>query len=165
MKKILISTAAALLLTGACTGFADELKVGVIDLRTILDKSPQVKKMTEDLKKQFGPQEEKIKKLDQTIQDDIKKLQRDNAVMSDSDRKKLQEKIVKERQDIQQMSMQFQQNAAAEQAKATQKVFDEIRAIIKQVAEKNKLNLVIQKDVVYYNDANLDVTDQVVKSL
>lgn len=165
MKKLF-----AIVLTGlslACFGnvFADDLKVGVIDLHEILDKTPQLKKINDDLKKQFGPQEEKIKKAQQALMDESKKYERDNTTMSASDRKNLQEKILKDRQDLQQMSIDFQQKAAAEQGKAMQKLLEQIQAIIKQVAEKNKLNLVLQKEGVPYFDEKLSITNQVVKQL
>ena len=99
------------------------------------------------------------------MQDEMKKLQRDNSVMSDSERKKLQDKIVKDRQELQQMSIDFQQKAAAEQNKAMTKLFEQIQGLIKQVATKNKLNLVLQKEAVPYYDQNLNVTDQVIKSM
>ncbi|MDF2867846.1 MAG: ompH [Gammaproteobacteria bacterium] len=165
MKKLF-----AIILTGlslTCFGnvLADDLKVGVIDLHEILDKTPQLKKINDDLKKQFGPQEEKIKKAQQALMDESKKYERDDRIMNESDRKKLQEKIIKDRQELQQMSIDFQQKAAAEQGKAMQKLLEQIQAVIKQVAEKNKLNLVLQKEGVPYFDEKLSVTEQVVKQL
>jgi len=165
MKKLF-----AIILTGlslTCFGnvLADDLKVGVIDLHEILDKTPQLKKINDDLKKQFGPQEEKIKKAQQALMDESKKYERDDRIMNETDRKKLQEKIIKDRQELQQMSIDFQQKAAAEQGKAMQKLLEQIQAVIKQVAEKNKLNLVLQKEGVPYFDEKLSVTEQVVKQL
>lgn len=165
MKKIILGITTAVLLTCFSSVFANELKVGVIDLHEILDKTPQLKKINNDLKKQFGPQEEKIKKAQQNLQDEVKKLQRDNTVMSENDRKKLSEKIMKDRQELQQMSIDFQQKASAEQSKAMEKLLQQVQGVIKEVAQKNKLNLVLQKEGVPYFDENLSVTDQVVKSL
>lgn len=162
MKKLFAILSTSLLLTCVGNVFADDIKVGVVDLHTIFDKAPQPKKINEELKKQFEPQEQKIKKAQQAVQDDIKKLQRDNTVMSEADRKKLQEKILKNRQDLQQMTIDFQQKAAAEQGKAMQKLLDQIRVAIKQVAAKNQLTLVLQSEGAPYYDQKLDVTDQVI---
>lgn len=162
MKKLV----AALFLLG-CVGhaFADDIKVGVVDLHAVFDKSPQPKKINDDLKKKFAPQEQKIKKAQEGVQSDIKKLQRDNSVMTEAERKKLQEKILKNREELQQMTIDFQQKAAAEQGKAMQKLLDQIKAAIKQVAAKDKLNLVLQSESAPYYDDKLDVTDQVVSVL
>lgn len=165
MKKIIVSITTAVLLACCAPILANELKVGVIDLHEILDKTPQLKKINDDLKKQFGPQEDKLKKMQQDLQDEIKKLQRDNAVMSEAERKKLSEKILKDREELQQMSMDFQQKAAAEQSKAMEKLLQQIQGVIKDVAQQNKLNLVLQKEGVPYFDDNLNVTSQVVKTL
>jgi len=164
MKKLVAVALTGLALTCFGNAFAD-LQVGVIDLHEVLDKTPQLKKIQDDLKAKFAPQEEKLKKAQQNMQDEMKKLQRDNSVMSDSERKKLQDKIVKDRQELQQMSIDFQQKAAAEQNKAMTKLFEQIQGLIKQVATKNKLNLVLQKEAVPYYDQNLNVTDQVIKSM
>ncbi len=165
MKKLVAILSASLLL--ACVGqsYADDIKIGVVDLHTVFDKAPQPKKINEELKKQFAPQEQKIKKAQEAVQSDIKKLQRDDAVMTEADRKKLQEKILKSRQELQQMTIDFQQKAAAEQSQAMQKLLDQIKAAIKQVAAKDKLNLVLQSESAPYYDQQLDVTDQVISVL
>jgi Skp family chaperone for outer membrane proteins len=60
MKKFIALVTTAFLMLGLSTAHATALKIGVVDLPQIMQKSPQVAAINQKLQTQFGPQQQKI---------------------------------------------------------------------------------------------------------
>src|SRR5947209_3774643 len=86
-RSILISSLLALTMEGA---LAADFKIGVIDMRAVVSASPQAKETMERLKKEFKSREEKMAATDKSLKEKAEKLQRNSAVMSESEKTKLE---------------------------------------------------------------------------
>jgi outer membrane protein len=165
MKKILLLVLSIGLLLGFSVARADNLKVGVLDVQKVMQKSPQVSVMQAKLKKQFAPQEKKITAAQKQLKADFDKYNKDQAVMKDADKKALQKKILAEQSKLRNLQTQFQQQLIAAQRTAMQSILKDIEGAVEDVAKDQKLDLVLTKASVAYNNPDLDVTDQVIKKL
>lgn len=164
MKKLLLVLTSAALLAVSSFAFAD-LNIGVLDMQKVMKNSPQVKVMQAQLKKQFGSKEKQLTKMQKQLQSDAQNYQKNSAVMKDSDKQALQQKIAQEQQDFQKQQTDFRNKVIAAQNQAMQKVIKQIEAVVDGVAGDQKLNLIVTKSSVVYSDADMDVTDQVIKKL
>jgi outer membrane protein len=165
MKKILLLVLSIGLLLGFSVARADNLKVGVLDVQKVMQKSPRVSAMQAKLKKQFAPQEKKITAAQKQLKADFDKYNKDQAVMKDADKKALQKKILAEQSKLRNLQTQFQQQLIAAQRKSMQSILKDIEDAVEKVAKDQKLDLVLTKASVAYNNPDLDVTDQVIKKL
>jgi outer membrane protein len=140
-------------------------RVGVLDMRQVMEKSVQIAQIRQKLQKDFQPKQQKVLAAQNTLKADAERLRRDNAIMNNNDRKQLEQKIMTEQQDLQRMQNTFQQELVAEQNKALKGFLETVRNIVEKVAKTDNLSLVITKDTVAYVNPNLDITTKVVNQL
>lgn len=181
MKKLLVvlfsavaafSTAGAFAATDTATATttattmpASSFRVGVVDVRTVLQKSPQMAVMQKKLQSEFGSREKDIKTAQQQLQADSDKMSRDSSVMSAADRTALQTKIQTETQSLRTMQMSFQKDVYSKQNDAMQTLLGQLQGVIASIAKANNLSLVITKDAIAYASNDVDITDQVIREM
>lgn len=144
---------------------ADNPKIGVIDMRTVIASAPQAKDAMEKLKKEFKAREDKIQTAEKSLKDKAEKLQRNAAVMSEADKTKLEKEVVSSQRDLQRMQNEFREDAATRQQEEMKKIIDKVNVAIEDVAKKDKYDLVIHKDAAPYSAKTVDITDKVVKAI
>ena len=71
---------------------AKELKIGVVDIQKILEESPQAEAARNTLQSEFAPRDEELKNNQEKIRKLEEQLARDGAIMSESERSKLEPK-------------------------------------------------------------------------
>lgn len=144
---------------------ATSLKIGVIDVRTAIQKSPQLSTINSDLTKVFKPREVKIVDAQATLKADEDKLQKRGPTMNDSDRSALRDKIITERANLQAMITAFQQDLDSAQNNAMQKLLSQIAMIVNDIAKQEKYDLILQGDNVPYVVDRLNITTEVLQQL
>lgn len=144
---------------------ASATRVGVLDMRQVMEKSVQIAQIREKLTKDFKPKQDKLITAQNALKADGEKLRRDNAIMNNDDRKQLEQKILTGQQDLQRMQASFQQELMAAQNKELKVFLDNVKNIVEKIAKTENLSLVITKDTVAYVAANLDITNKVIQQL
>lgn len=168
MKKLLVSFTAVIALLFVSSGaFAADapLKIGVIDLQKIMQKSSQVAAMSSQLEKRFKPKQQAILSARKALQEQAEKLNRNAAVMSEGDRTKLQNKIIADRANLQSSEISFQQEVNAAQTQETQKFMQKLRGVLSQLAKSGSYTLIMIKQGLPYVDDKFDITDMVLAAL
>jgi len=142
-----------------------DIKIGVVDINKILMDSPQLAKVKNDLKKKFDGREKKIADAQQEFQKAIEAFNKNGPTMM-ADKKKAEEtKIIKQQQNLQQMQGKFQQDLGEAQNVAMQGIFENVKDVVKKIAESKGLDLVIAKNAVPYSKPGLEMTDEIVMQL
>ncbi|OGT47907.1 MAG: hypothetical protein A3E82_06795 [Gammaproteobacteria bacterium RIFCSPHIGHO2_12_FULL_38_11] len=162
MKKLALGVA-IFLATWSAGVFADG--VGVVDMKTIFSSSPKVKSIKAELSKQFEPQKNKLEKMGQALQADIAKYQKNKAVMNQKDTAALEASITNQETAFRAAQTKFQQDVFNAQNKSLNDFMNSVKAAVKVVAEKNKLDLVVPSNDVLYTKNNTDITQDVLKDI
>jgi outer membrane protein len=166
MKKVVLFISALAMFAGLNVAFAaDNLKIGVVDVQEMMQKIPQVTAMQKELQSKFDPQTKKIRSMQQQLQADLAKFNKNSSVMKNADKKKMQKKIVDEQNKLRAVQIDFQQQAMDAQKKAMQSILSDVEVAVKKVAKDQNLNLVLTKASIAYNDDDMDITDKVIKEL
>ncbi len=161
---VCISAEAGLQTTTSAPGVAAG-KIGVLDMRQVMKSSTQIVQIREKLQKEFKPKQEKLMAAQNTLKSDAERLRRDNAIMNNNDRKQLEQKIIAEQQDLQKMQAGFQQEVMVAENTALKGFLEEVEGIVKGIAIKKQISLVITKDPVAYVQPDLDITNEVIQKL
>ena len=103
--------------------------------------------------------------MEESLKQDMEKFKRDNAVMSASQKKDLEKKIVSAQQLFERQGQQYQQELSTAHNEAMENFYNKVRAAIKKVAEAQQYDLILQKDAAPYSADKLDVTVAVLKSI
>ncbi|PIZ04016.1 MAG: hypothetical protein COY58_06630 [Gammaproteobacteria bacterium CG_4_10_14_0_8_um_filter_38_16] len=139
--------------------------VGVVDMKAIFSQSSQVKEIKASLTKQFEPQKEKLQKMSTALQADVAKYQKNKEVMNKKELTALETSITKQETAFRDAQTQFQQDVFNAQNKSLEKFMNSVKASVKIVAEKNKLDLVIPSNDVLYTKGDKDITKAVMKDM
>ncbi len=159
--KVFVLFASLLLTTQLFAAFT----VGVVDAQQVLRSSSSINNINKQLDKQFAGRKKSILALDKSLQANIKKLQKNQSVMSAKAVSALRTAITKQAAQLRQSQAQYQQNLYVAQNKAMALFMKKLQAAVGKVAQKKKLDLVLPKNSVLYSNGNavVDITSQVQK--
>ena len=163
MKRLFSATCLSVAINWSAAAIGQT--VGRVDMRQIFQASPQVKNINTRLEKEFSPQRERIINLSKSLQEDAKKFQRNEAVMSEKEKQDLKNKIDEKQKELQQAQVEFQQGLYNAQNKAMGEFMTKISGAVRAVAEKEKVDLVLPKDTVLYARDSKDITSDVISEL
>lgn len=166
MKKLLLSIGCVLIVSGLSQGaMAAEANIAVVDFQKIMHESPQVKATAAKLRQQFEPENKKIADKQKALEDMMKKYEKDNAVMSATDKKKNEEQIMQSRQELMKLSNDYQQKLFKTQEEELQKILGNVNKIIEKIAQERKFDFVMARDMLAYANPKSDITADVQKNL
>ena len=140
-------------------------RIGVVDMKEIVQSSPQIKKINEQLGRQFASRRQNIMKMGQALQEQLKDYTKNKAVMSKADLDKLQAKITSEEATLRQEQAKFQQDLYAAQNKEMADFIEKVKGVVKTIAAKENLNLVLPNNAVLYSAQHVDITQTVITTL
>ena len=165
MKKMMKAVIASVALLGFGAAYAADMKIAVVDYRQIVQSSSKIKTIKSKLEKQFKARQQKILAMQQELKADMEKATRDAAIMTSGQKSQLQDKIVREKRDIERQGQDFQQDINLAQNKAMQKFFAGVSEIVEQIAKEQHYDIVLQKEGVPYSAKSIDITSKVLSAL
>ncbi|WP_264435596.1 OmpH family outer membrane protein [Coxiella endosymbiont of Dermacentor marginatus] len=163
MKLLFVVTCLSVIMSWAASAIGQT--IGKVDMRQIFQASPQIKAINIQLEKEFLPQRERIINLDKYLREDVKKLKRNEVVMSKKETEDLRNRIQEEQKEFQQSQVEFQQRLYKAQNQAIGKFIIKISGAVKTVAKKEKIDLVLPKDTLLYARDSRDITLDVISEL
>lgn len=150
--------------TFASSCLADEM-LAVVDVATVVEKSPQMASLKTTLEKQFTPRQQAMSKDQSTLQADMEKLSRDGSTMKEADAKKLREKVASEQAKLQDEQAKMQQEFFQARDKGLKSILDKVDAIVKQISKEKGYAMVLRKEGTVYFKPEADITAQVAAKL
>lgn len=168
MKRIyLILLTAATLAVGvfseAQAAPGAELKIGFIDADRINRESVPAERATKKLEKEFAPREQELRRIEGQIKSLQGQLEKDGLTMSDSDRRTKETELGRQTREYQRLQREFREDLNLRRNEELAALFERANRVIKQVAESEKYDLIVQEAV--YRSPRIDITEKVLKAL
>ncbi len=164
MLKIRTTVLAALLSLGVLSGAsAEELKIGFVNTQKIFRDAPAAVRAAKKLEAEFSRRDQDLQRTAKQLQAMQEKLEKDAMTMSESERRKQEREFSELSRDFQRRQREFREDLNLRQNEENAAVIDKANKAIKQIAEAEKFDLILQ-DVVWVNP-RLDITDRVIKAL
>lgn len=158
-KSLLIVTAAFMsLLAGHVS--AAELKIGVVNANKLVAESPQAAALREKLQQEFAPEVRELQAQQNEIKSLQEKFQRDQAVMSESERASMERRVRELGRDFQFRQQTLQEDQRVRYNEEMGKLQMELGQAIQAFAKAGNYDLILTDGVAFRADA-LDVTDEV----
>jgi len=162
MKTFLRQTAAVLLLGyAAITAQAQEVRIGFINTDRIFKEANTAKQAQAKLEQEFSKREKDLNDSGNSLKTAVEKFEREAPTLSESQRVTRQKQLGEQDRDFQRKRREFQEELNARKNEEFQLVLERANRVIKQVAETEKYDLVLQ-EAVYINPKH-DITDKVLK--
>jgi outer membrane protein len=167
--KHLYSTLAALGLACAfsfCVSAAApaaELKIGFIDAERINRESAPAELASKRLEKEFAPRAQDLQRRETQIKTLQGQLEKESMTMSESDRRAKEQELARLSLDFQRLQREYREDLNLRRNQELQSLFERANRVIKQIAEAEKFDLIVQEAV--YRSPRIDITERVLKAL
>lgn len=142
---------------------AQEFRVGFISTDRIFKEASTAKAAQVKLEQEFSKREKSLVEQGATLKSMADKLEREALTLSDGQRALQQKQLVDQDREFQRKRREFQEDLNARKNEELQQVLERANKVVKQVAESEKYDLILQ-DAVYVNPKH-DITDKVLKVL
>ena len=140
-----------------------ELKIGFIDADRINRESVPAERATKKLEKEFAPREQELRRIEGQIKSLQGQLEKDGLTMSDSDRRTKETELGRQTREYQRLQREFREDLNLRRNEELAALFERANRVIKQVAESEKYDLIVQEAV--YRSPRIDITEKVLKAL
>jgi outer membrane protein len=146
----------------ATTATAQQLRVGYVDMKQVLDNAPQVVAGREKLDLEFRPRNETIEfqeRQAQTMDDRLQMgdLTEDARTRLDRELREMQRNVNRQKEDL-------RDELSFRRTEEVQKLEDQINQAVQQIARDNGYDLILSSPVIYV-DPSLDITQQILGQL
>lgn len=142
---------------------AAELKIGFIDAERINRESAPAEAATKRLEKEFAPRAQELQRREAQMKALQGQLEKEGVTMSETDRRAKEQELSRMSLDFQRMQRSYSEDLNLRRNQELQTLFERANRVIKQIAESEKFDLILQEAV--YRSPRLDITDRVLKAL
>ena len=164
MRNQHVTTAlAAILALAVGAAAAQGVRVAYVNTARIQKESVQSQRANEAMKKEFGPRERQIIEMQKQIKADQDRFEAGRKTLPPAELKALGAAIATRMRESDQMVMAMTSEVDARRREYGARMLDDVRAVIKTIAEEGKYDLVVN-DAVYARPA-VDITDRVLKEM
>ena len=142
---------------------AEEFRAGFVNTDRIFREAAPAKAAQVKLEQEFSRREKELVDLGNTLKTASDKFEREAPTMAESQRNARQKTLVDQDREFQRKRREFQEDLSARKNEELQQVLERANRIVKQVAESEKYDVILQEAV--YVNPKLDITDKVIKAL
>ena len=158
-----LSVTVALALSTWVSAQAQEFRIGFISTDRIFREANTAKAAQTKLEQEFSRREKELMDLGNTLKTNSEKLEREAPTLSEAQRVARQRQLSEQDREFQRKRREFQEDLNARKNEEFQLVLERANRVVRQVAEEEKYDLVLQ-EAVYINPKH-DITEKVIKAI
>ena len=162
VRNLLIATALALPVSLAQ---AADVKIGFVSIAKILNSAPQADAASKRLEKEFAPRKKGLDDALKALRKQEEKLAKDGAVMSESQRRSLENDIRNQARELKRTSDEFREDFNLRRNEELGKFQKQVLDVVNGVAKEEGFDLVVNDNATLYASPQVDVTEKVLKRL
>ena len=142
---------------------AEDFRVGFVNTDRIFREANSAKQAQAKLEQEFSRREKELNDLGASLKTASDRFEREAATLSEAQRGQRQKALVDQDREFQRKRREFQEDLNARKNEELQQVLDRANRVVKQVAEQEKYDLILQ-EAVYINPKH-DITEKVIRAL
>ena len=146
----------------ATPAMAQQLRVGYVDMKQVLDNAPQVLAGREKLDLEFRPRNETIEFQERQVQAMDDRLQIGN--LTEDARVRLERELREMRRNVNRQKEDLRDELSFRRTEEVQKLEDQINLAVEEIAHNNGYDLILSSPVIYA-DPSLDITQLILDQL
>ena len=147
----------------APSAFAQELKLGFVNTQRILRDAEPAKAAQRKIEGEFSKRDKELQEMAAKLKSLTERIERDTSIMNETERQRRQREFAELEKDFQRKQREFREDLNQRQNDEVQQLIDRANRIIRQIAEAEKYDLILQ-DAVYWSP-KIDITEKVLKAL
>jgi outer membrane protein len=160
-SAMLAAAVVALVTAGAVA--AQDIKIGYVNSERILRDSNPARAATQKLEQEFAKRDRDLQELGARLKAQAERFEKDAPVLAEADRSRRQRELAEMDRDLQRRQREFREDLNQRRNEELQALLERAQRIVRQIAEQEKFDLVVQ-DAVFFS-ARVDLTDKVLRAL
>lgn len=161
MGKMRFWLVSLILLAG--TAVAADYKIAVVDIDRIMRESGPALRATKKLEKEFETRRNEMQRM--TAQGKALESMLDRNGLAETERKARERELVKLNQDFQRLQREFNEDRNTRMNEEIAAIQERARQAIKQIAEVERFDLILQQNEVLFRSPRMDITEKVIRIL
>lgn len=159
-----LAAAGLLALLLAVPAAADEAyKVGFVNIDRVLEQAPQAESARTRLEKEFAPRDQELVDLQQEIRELTDQVERDTAVLSESERLRQERELRSLRRELKRRQDEFREDLNLRRNQELAKLQEVVLETIQSLAREEGFDLIV-RDALHHS-ARVDITERVIERL
>jgi outer membrane protein len=146
----------------ATSATAQQLRVGYVDMKQVLDNAPQVLAGREKLDLEFRPRNETIEFQERQVQSMDDRLQMGD--LTEDARTRLDRELREMRRNVNRQKEDLRDELSFRRTEEVQNLEDQINLAVQEIARDNGYDLILSSPVIYA-DPSLDITQLILDQL
>ena len=155
---------AAALSFGAGAADAADYKIGFVNTERLFREAAPAKRAQQKLEKEFAARDAEIQKLAKQVRDLQALLEKDGVTMAEAERRNRERDLANLSRDLTRSQREFREDLNLRRNEELASVQERANVVIRQMAEAEKFDLILQDPVVFASQ-KIDITEKVVKAL
>lgn len=143
------------------SGFAQDLKLGYINLKKVLDKYKKVIDGEDQLVKEA---EKKNAQRDNLVKE-IKNLREKIGLLEDKKNEKKQQELEEKIKELQDFTYETRTDLRQKRDEKFRDIMGEIKNVVEEYGQSRNYNIIIDDTLLLYKDGDLEVTEEIIKIL
>lgn len=164
MKRMIWPLMLGVFLLTAGAAYAQELRIGYVDVNKVLNDSKAGKRVKGDFEKTVKQRQETLAREQQQLKSLEEAYEKDKLLLSDTQKQAKQKDFEGKLKVFQQSAATAQRELGQKKNEIEQKLLADIQVVVRDIAKEDKVGLVFEKSQrpIYPADA-VDLTDKVLK--
>ena len=160
MKKIIsvLGLSVALLFIGVANA---EIKIGVIDVMSVLQQMPQRETVGKALDKEFEARAKTLQQEEKKANEAAARLKKDGLTLSSSEKTKLNKTI----SDFENKAKAFSNDYRKRETEEASKLLTKIQEAVKKIVEEEKYDLILKAEATLSASDAVDITNKVLEKV
>lgn len=142
---------------------AADTKIGFVNTEKLLREAPLSVTAQKKLEREFAARDQELQKMAKQLQGLQENLEKNSVTMAETERRAKEKEFGELSREFQRRQREFREDLNLRQNEENAAVIEKANKAIKQIAEADKYDLILQ-DVVWVSP-KLDITDRVIKAL
>lgn len=145
--------------------FAEDVKLGYVDLQRALNETEDGRKAKANLKKVFDAKQKELDEQQEALKKDIEDLNKKRTLLPAEKVREKETELQDRMQKVQQTYMRHQQDLSGKEQEATAKIFERMSKIINKIALAENFTMVLdrQQSAVLFAKPHLDLTNELIR--
>jgi outer membrane protein len=140
-----------------------EIKIGFVNGQRVINESPQAAKAKKKLEKEFEKRDQELQKTAKQLQTLQESLEKNGITLSETERRNKEREFNDLNRDFQRRQREFREDLNLRQNEEMAGIYERVNRVIKQIAESDKFDLILQEAV--FVGPRIDLTERVIKAL
>ena len=143
---------------------AQQTKIGVVSLQVIVERAPQTKAVMDALREEFAPREREILAKQKEIEDLQAKVQKNLAVMGETERRNAEKNLRDLQRDFQRLRSEYQEDSNLRRNEEFGVLQRSVLKEVQDYAEQQGYDLIVGDGVLYVSSA-INITEEVLRTV